>query len=271
MAKTANVSAKDLFKNSVLFKAKVVSDNPNAGGKTATAKYDLECRKCGDKVDGRRGNSTAIFKCLNCKRTWDPVTNTIIEPVTEVVEKLTHPVQTIDSESDDEESESIKAKLVQTQNKKPGPNVGDIINVLKGVSKEVSKPKIEIIDYYDERVDGKWHRLYYTKPKMEFIIDVEIDKKISKDYETKLKKIEHFSIMYPNPKAVMKKHAHRTKMDVLRENRETDNEFVEEVEVEKPVDEVEKPVVVEKTVKYVQLKVGQSFYTPDGYLVECVE
>jgi hypothetical protein len=60
-------------------------------------------------------------------------------------------------------------------------------------------------------------------------------------------------------------------MDILRENRETDNEFVEEVEVEKPVDEVEKPVVVEKTVKYVQLKVGQSFYTPDSYLVECVE
>lgn len=249
------VLAKDYFKDSILFDAKVVSDNPNSSAKSSTVSYELTCKKC-KGFSKRRGNSSVLKTCSECKREWDREENEIIEPVKKVTSKKVKPV-VVESDEEPEVPKPVPSRRAVTQaaiaaakeeenqplqaSPRRKITVESITDLLtKGASEKPAdtpaaavpdtKPADDtyafdgILDYYDERLEDMWHRYYYVKwtgyDEPTFVLDEDFtDQKVVTAFEDGLPEVERFKVMFPKTSRKNKgaKHAVRTKIDVLKD------------------------------------------------------
>lgn len=295
------VKAEDYFKDSVLFNAEIVKGKPEQSALTGTIQYKVTCKKCGAIMPKRRGNSTGLLKCDGCKRQWNRDSNTIIEPDVESTPKKVGKARRDieESDADSEEEIVIKEKPVAKEKDKSKITANSIADFLlksdasnKCNSNKTKSKKFEngvykidiILDYYDERLESRWHRFYLVKwtdsDKYDFVMDKDLNKKALAEFEAGLDQVERFKHLFKSPTNKKSNHAVRTKIDVLEEQDiEDPDDEIEEVEAPTTTTtttttngptEVKNPVIVEQTVKRIQLKVGQFYLTPDGYLIEAI-
>lgn len=136
----------------------------------------------------------------------------------------------------------------------------------------------EIVDYYDDRLEDRWHRQYFVQWKgydqPSFVLDVDfVDKKFLAEFEASLPEEERFATIFPpkNRKNKGTKHAVRSKVDVLRDY-DGDIEPAETVEkiTEKASAATEPPndcITIEQgSYKVVKLKIGQIYRIGDTFI-----
>src|SRR5690606_36636355 len=110
-------------------------------------------------------------------------------------------------------SGSSKKSLEKCQPNKTTP-------ISRDVSDDEEYTVSDILDYYDERIDGLWHRFYRVKwagyDELDFVMDTDFtDEAFLKTFEMSLPMVERFKIMFSKPKNLYANVGHRTKFDVL--------------------------------------------------------
>ena len=260
----AKVLAQDYFTNSNLFTATIINGRPVNSATSSGVRYSLKCKKCTATTE-RTGNSPALNTCKSCGRKWDRETNSIVEkdvpaskapvveaPVVPPKPKPTRGGRKIPEPVVDTAEEDPFAVLAQ-----PKVTTDRIVDLLiKSTTGDVEQAPIvktkalkkkdsdvyaieEIIDYYDARLEDRWHRIYYVQwvgyDKPTFVSDDNFtDKKFLKEFEDKLPEEERFAIMFPKTKIKNKgtKHAYRTMADVYEDHGISDDvDVVEELPV----------------------------------------
>ena len=169
-------------------------------------------------------------------------------------------------------SGSSKKSLDKCQPKKTTP-------ISRDVSDDEEYVVSDILDYYDERIDGIWHRFYRVKwagyDELDFVMDTDFtDEAFLKTFEMSLPMVERFKIMFSKPKNIYANVGHRTKFDVLIDETPAETTSTTPYTSQKE-DVVEQLVsidgkcsdadvkVVERVIKYVSLKKGQCFMIGD--------
>lgn len=191
-----------------------------------------------------------------------------------VVEEVKAVVEQPSEESSDDDDE-IKRPAV------PDHNLDILAQILKGEIEPKSvqaKPKTlkndglkegeywveEILDYYDDYEDKRWHRFYLAKwhndPTPTFVrVDKFTDDKLVEKYEKSIPTAERFKNMFPNPKITKRtgkeKIGFRTKADV-----EKDMGKEQEIVTESPREKVQLELVYLKAGhRYFDRKTGTLF------------
>lgn len=284
----AKVKAGDLFTDSILFDAEIIKGKPENSAFSSGVQFKLTCKECGE-VQYKTGNSKNLCKCTKCKREWDPEENAIVgDKHAEVVVPNTTRV-------------AVAEPLVEILNDDPvvkAPkrrgNIKDkMVDVIINSANEYTATQAEpidrdvyvvesIIDYYDERLADRWHRIYlvqwvgYKKPT--FVNDNDFtDKNFVNSFEESLPEHERFDVMFPKSKLRLKgtKHAHRMKIDVIKDQTlvDSDDEIVEvpattttTTTATTTLDDIDTET---RTFTYIKLKKGQVYKIGD-VIIEAV-
>lgn len=262
------ITAEDYFKDSILFSASIVG-KPTLSATSSSIRYVLTCKKC-DGVTERRGNSTVLTKCSKCSRVWNRDDNTIDgEPsVGGAVTRTT--IVDSDEESSEEEptptvvrSSKHYANLIRSSQPKPVEPVKP--------AEEKKHYVIDILDHYDQRVQGYWYRFYYCawygSDEYTFVKQSDFDDEtMINAYEEKLPVEQRYKTVFKTPTAVYKGKKVRTKEDVLKDA-ETETASTTTTTT---TDRADEETVTIRISRVIILKKGAPIEVPDGYTYEYI-
>ena len=295
----AKIEAQDYFKNSALFDAEQIDGKSTNSATSSAVRYELTCKECGG-VNTKTGNSKTLNTCSFCGYVWDRVNNKVLGPGAKGAEATAKPKATpvVETDSDDDlmphkivplkrrnafvaKEEEVKPVATPSRKKITVESIADLLTkssqgTLPAKAEPVKTKALknssdvyeieEVIDYYDERLEDRWHRNYlvrwkgYDKPS--FVLDKDfVDKKFLASFEESLPEEERFETIFPGKARKNKgtKHAVRAKIDVLNDNGdvEHDEEVVESLPSAAPKDTaIETPQVATTTGDCVEIKTG---------------
>ena len=275
-----SIQAQDFFTDSVLFDATITAGKGTQSYRSSAVTYDLTCKKCGE-VTSRRGNSSALLKCGNCKRSWNYADNTITENAKAVVAA---PVEApVEAAAEAPVVDEVVAEVVEKV--KPKRSAMHYVNLIRKAAEPIAPPPvvekkeyvIEILDHYDTRRNGLWTRAYYCawydSDELTFVLDEDFeDGAMIAAYEDSLPVEQRFKTIFKNPRAAYaaKSKTFRTEADVLRDAAPKKPEVAPVAAEENIIsnDSDEEMVIIIS--KKIVLKKGEKYTIADGFEVQRV-